>query len=131
MFRPVTHFIPWEFPLLLVVPAIAIDVILQRTDRLRPIARAAILGVAFFATFIAVQWPFANFLMTPLARNWVFGTAYMDFNTPERSFYARYLFAREASALQLWRGLLIAALTSCLMAWIGVHVGRALQKVRR
>ena len=42
----------------------------------------------FLVTFIAVQWPFANFLMTPLARNWFFGTSYMDFSTPATSPYA-------------------------------------------
>ncbi len=31
VYRQVTHFIPWEFPLLLIVPAFAIDLILQRT----------------------------------------------------------------------------------------------------
>ena len=59
------------------------DLILQRTGGVaaaRP--RAWSSASAFLATFIAVQWPFADFLMTPAARNWFFGTGYIDFATP-------------------------------------------------
>jgi hypothetical protein len=132
VYRPVTHLIPWEFPLLIVVPAAAIDVILRRTDTWRPIVRAMATGTAFLLTLIAVQWPFADFLMTPMARNRFFGTAYLDFSMPPRSPYARYLFAhREATATQFWRGMIIAALMSCVMTWTGLVLGRAMQKVRR
>ncbi len=34
VFHQVTHFIPWEFPLLLIVPAFVMDLIMQRTDDL-------------------------------------------------------------------------------------------------
>jgi hypothetical protein len=132
VYRPVTHFIPWEFPLLLVVPAVAIDLMLQRTDGWRPIVRAVSAGALFLATFIAVQWPFALFLMTPLARNRFFGSAYFDFSTSPRSPYARYVFfAREATPAQFWRGMLIATVVSCVMMWLGLRAGRGMQQVRR
>jgi hypothetical protein len=132
VYRPVTHFIPWEFPLLVIVPAFVMDLILQRTGGWRPIVRALAAGLAFFVAFIAAQWPFANFLMTPRARNWFFGAGYLDFSTSARSAYARdVFFAREATATQFWRGMLLAGLTSCLMMWVGVHAGRAMRKVRR
>ena len=70
--------------------------------------------------------------MTPLARNWFFGGGYVDFATPDRSPLARYVFFyRETSAAQFWRGMLIAAVMSCFMMWIGLHAGRAMRKVRR
>ncbi|HEV2983103.1 MAG TPA: hypothetical protein VGX46_01890 [Vicinamibacterales bacterium] len=132
VYRSVTHFIPWEFPLLLIVPALIVDLILRQTDGWRPIVRGLVTGAAFFATFIAVQWPFANFLMTPLARNRVFGTAYFDYSTNPRSAYARYAFyAREATATQFWRGMLIALAVSSLMMWIGLLAGRGMQRIRR
>ena len=58
--------------------------------------------------FVAVQWPFANFLMTPLARNWFFGTAYMDFSTPARLRCTRGTCSipTEATPAQFWRGML-------------------------
>jgi hypothetical protein len=131
VYRQVTHFIPWEFPLLIIVPAVAVDLILQRTARWRPIVRALAAGVAFLGIFVAVQWPFAGFLMTPYARNWIFGTAYMDFSTPVRSLYARYVFVPPEASAQFWRGMLIATLTSAVTAWIGIHAGRFMQKVQR
>jgi hypothetical protein len=131
VYRQVTHFIPWEFPLLLVVPALAIDLMLQRTEGWRPIVRGLTAGIVYLMAFIAAQWPFANFLMTPYARNWFFGTAYMDYSTPEHSLYARNLFVPNEGPAQFWRGMLIAALVSCLMMWLGTHAGRAMQRVKR
>jgi hypothetical protein len=131
VYREVTHFIPWEFPLLLVVPAVAIDLILQRTTAWRPILRAPVAGLAFLGVFVAVQWPFAEFLMTPLARNRVFGTAYMDYGTPATSLYARFVFPPPEAPGQFWRGMMVATLVSCAMVWLGIHAGRAMQKVKR
>jgi hypothetical protein len=132
VYQQVTHFIPWEFPLLIIVPAFVTDLILQRTATWRPLFRAAIVGTAFLAVFVAVQWPFADFMMTPAARNWIFGSGYLDFLTPPRSPLARYeFFYREPTAAAFWRNIAIATLLAWFMAWIGVHVGRAMQKVRR
>jgi hypothetical protein len=132
VYHPVTHFIPWEFPLLVLVPAFAVDLLLQRTESWRPVTRALAAGLVFLAVFAAVQWPFANFLMTPAARNWFFGTEYFDYGTSPRSAYARFVFApREATAVQFWRGMAIAAVSSCAMMWAGLHVGRAMRRVRR
>jgi hypothetical protein len=131
VYTPVTHFIPWEFPLLVVVPAFVTDVILQRTSHVRAAARALLTGVAFFATFFLLQWPFANFLMTPGARNWFFGTGYRDYGTPATSLYARFEFVPPETADVLIRGLSAAVLISCLMAYAGILAGRAMQRVRR
>ena len=132
VYRQVSHFIPWEFPLLVVVPAAAIDLLLQRTNGWRPLLRAVAAGTAFLGTFIAVQWPFATFLMTPFARNRFFGAGYFDFSTPPRTSYARYLFfPREATSTQFWRAMVIAGVVSCVMAWAGLHVGRSMQRARR
>jgi hypothetical protein len=132
VYQQVTHFIPWEFPLLLVVPALAVDLLRRYTDGWRPIVRGPIAGLVFLLTFIAIQWPFALFLMTPYARNWFFGTTYMDFSTPPDSLYARNMFAAaESTPAQFWRGMIVAALISCLMMWLGLHAGRAMQRVKR
>jgi len=132
VYREVTHFIPWEFPLLLIIPAVVLDLILQRTGGWRPLVRAVTGGLAFFAVFVMVQWPFASFMLTPSARNWFFGGGYLDFATPPRSPLARFeFFYREPDPSQFWRLMLIAAVMSCFMMWIGLHGGRAMRKVRR
>jgi hypothetical protein len=131
VYNIVTHFIPWEFPLLLIVPAFVTDLLLQRTSSWRPLLRGPAIGIAFFATFFVVQWPFANFLMSPLARNWFFGTTYQDYGTPPTSLYARFQFMPPESASQFWWGLAIAMLTTCVMTYGGIHAGRAMQRIRR
>ena len=131
VYTPVTHFIPWEFPLLVIVPAFVTDVILRMMAGLGPGARALVTGTAFFATFLFVQWPFANFLMSPSARNWFFGTTYRDYGTPATSLYARFEFVPPEPTDVLVRGLIVAAITSCLMAYAGILAGRAMQRVRR
>ena len=132
VFQPVTHFIPWEFPLLLIVPAFVTDLILQRTREWRPLVRATVVGTAFFAAFVAVQWPFADFMMSPAARNWFFGSGYLDYGTPSWSPLARYeYFDREPTLAMFWRNMAIAGVVACFFAWLGMHLGRAMQKVRR
>jgi hypothetical protein len=131
VYNPVTHFIPWEFPLLVIVPAAVTDVVLQRTSPWRPWLRGLTTGVAFLATFFVVQWPFAIFLMTPAARNWVFGTTYSDYGTPPSSLYGRFEFEAAEAPLTMLSGLIVAAMVSWLMAYLGLHVGRAMHQVRR
>ena len=132
VYYPVTHFVPWEFPLLILAPAVAVDLLLQRTAGWRPLVRALAAGVVFLGVFAVVQWPFADFLQTPAARNWFFGTHYFDYGTPARAAYRRYVFAaRDATPMQFWRGMAIAAVISCTMMWIGLHAGRAMKKVQR
>jgi hypothetical protein len=131
VYNPVTHFIPWEFPLLIVIPAIATDLILQRTTSWRPLLRGLLIGTAFFAIFVAVQWPFANFLMMPAARNWFFGTFYFDYGTPATSLYARYEFLPPDSPTRFRVGMTIALVITCAMTYIGLHAGRAMQRVKR
>jgi hypothetical protein len=132
VYQPVTHFIPWEFPLLVIVPCAVVDLLLQRTAAWRTLPRAVAIGAAFLVTFALVQWPFANFLMTAHARNWFFGAHYMDYGTPPRSLYARFLFeVNEPTRAAFWQGMGIALVTSIVMAWVGLYGGRRLQRVQR
>jgi hypothetical protein len=80
----VDRFMPPDFPLLLVVPALAIDVAMRRVSggRWRDWWLAAVIGVVFVVSFLAVQWPFADFLMSPWARNDFFGSHRMDYGVP-------------------------------------------------
>ena len=74
-----TQFIPPEFPLLLIVPAFALDLLWQRTGGWGDWKQALVSGTLFLAVFAAVQWPFADFLMSPAARNWFFGAGYFGY----------------------------------------------------
>jgi hypothetical protein len=71
--HPMDHMAPPLFPLLLAVPALAIDFFLQRREGKRAgWLDAAAIGAAFLALFFAVHWFFADFQISPAARNWFF-----------------------------------------------------------
>lgn len=80
----IDRFMPPDFPLLLVAPALAIDMLMRRVapGRWRDWGLAAALSVAFVVTFVAAQWPFADFLVSPWARNDFFGSHRMDYGVP-------------------------------------------------
>ena len=69
--------------------------------------------------------------MAPTARNWVFGTTYFDYGTPSTSLYARFEFVPPEPRDALLRGLMTAAVISCVMAYAGILAGRAMHRVRR
>src|SRR5436309_15930754 len=82
--------VPPPFPLLLVVPAAAIDLLLRRAGRNRDWMLSVAAGLAFLALFFVVQWFFTEFLLTPHARNFFFGGDQLDYSSrlgPWRSGY--------------------------------------------
>jgi hypothetical protein len=78
----VERFIPPDPPLLLIVPAVAIDLMMRRWRSLGDWRLAAGLAIAYLAVLLAVQWPFADFLTTSWARNWVFGVEHIAYMVP-------------------------------------------------
>lgn len=72
----VDRMVPPVFPLLLVGPALAMDLIHQRAGLKRGLWRDSLLAmglaVAFTGVFLAIQWNFSAFLMSESARNWFF-----------------------------------------------------------
>src|SRR5579883_1226101 len=129
VFNPVTQFIPPQFPLLIIVPAIALDLLRPRIREWNIWLQAAVCGTVFFVLFFAVQWPFADFLMTPAAANGFFGTIYRDYGTGPNSLEARNLFLpaeRNFGALML-----IAFAVSLAMSRFGLGWGRWMRTVKR
>jgi hypothetical protein len=76
IYNHVTHLVPPPFPLLLVVPAVAIDLIFLGLRQRRGWSWTALrmLGAAtaFTAVFLATQWYFSGFEISPAADNWFF-----------------------------------------------------------
>ena len=78
--RPLTSMQPSEFPLLLFVPAVAIDLLLRRHSAPGEVPAkasadwpiAAVGAVAFVLLFGVVHWYFAEFMLSEGARNYVF-----------------------------------------------------------
>jgi hypothetical protein len=126
----VDRFVPPDFPLLLFVPGLAIDLIMQRVSpgRGRDWLLAAALGIVFVAVFVATQWPFADFLMSPWARNGIFGTNFMDYGVnPE--IQARWYRLNPPDNLIV--GLPIAMVIGAISARFGLWWGNWMSRVQR
>jgi hypothetical protein len=130
VYQNVTRFVPPEFPLLLIAPAVALDLFWQRiTWRGWKVALAS--AALFLATLAVVQWPFANFLMSLAARNRVFGVGYFAYFVRPASLYATYRFVVTEHGAALWREISLAALTATIGSGIGILWGDRMRRIRR
>ena len=130
IFVPIDRFVPPDFPLLLVVPAMVIDLVMRRVapGRWRDWGLAAALAVVFVATFLAVQWPFADFLVSPWARNDLFGSHRMDYSVSPQ-IQARWYQLNPPDNLSI--GLAIAVAVGFVSARLGLWWGNWMSRVRR
>jgi hypothetical protein len=131
VFNPLKQFTPPEFPLLLIVPAFALDLLWARTAHWKRWIQAVVSGVVFVGAFMAAQWPFANFLMSPAARNWFFATRYFGYDVNPASYYARYLFYPAEPAAVFRQELLLALAAAIVTTWLGLAWGAWMQRIRR
>lgn len=132
VYQRVTHFIPAEFPLLLIVPAFLLDFLWARTNHSNKWLQATVSGVVFVAVLVAVQWPFASFLNSPAAGNWVFGNNYFDYNLRPNDLYVRHLFLSvEKTTRQFWTEMALALVFAILTMRLGFAWGGWMQRIRR
>jgi hypothetical protein len=132
IYQHIGHMVTLSWPLWLIVPAIAIDWLRSRYDgRVPTIALAALAGAAFLVTFIAVEWPFATFLVeNPAARNWFFNGANYVYWAGS-AYVARSHHFSPAASRDLGRNLAIALALAMISSGVGLAWGRWLTKVRR
>ncbi len=132
VYYKVTHFIPNDFPMLILPAAIAIDLVRRRVAGCGLWRQALALGPAFLAVFAACQWPFADFLMSPASRNWIFGTHYIPFFVPPESDYAAHVFTEPlTSAASIALAMLVAAAAAVLSARAGLGWGGWMRRLQR
>lgn len=151
IFNPVTHMVPLPFPLLLIFPALAIDLILRKagesyttthlTDQqgrsgpFRNIALAILLGAVFFAVLLAVQWYFSKFMLSPYARNWFFmSDRVFGYNFPKGEWQTQFWRLDPShprfDPLTISSVAVILGLAS-ISSWVGLFFGSWMRKVRR
>jgi len=122
VYENVVCMIPPKFPILLLVPAFALDLI--RQSRISGWRWASVSGFAWTGLLAAVEWPFATFLMSPYAANRFFGTRFVDFGTPPDNPDALRIFEAPQHGLHLYAGLLLAAVIATLAIRSGELFGR-------
>jgi hypothetical protein len=131
VFYPVTHLVPPKFPILLIAPAFVLDLLWYRTRAWKLWQVALVSGLVFVAVIFAVEWPFANFLLSHSSENRFFGTIYFDYNSRPDGFDRLRHFFRPDSGATLWLGLLRASLYASLSTWLGLLFGRWMRGVQR
>jgi hypothetical protein len=131
VFNPVTQMIPAKFPILILVPALALDLLWQRAKNWKLWQIALVSGILFIAVLTAVEWPFANFLLSDASKNRFFGTIYFDYNSrPTGADRLREWFYPD-HGIALYGGLLRAAVYASISTWIGLLFGRWMRGVQR
>lgn len=132
VYQNVTHLVPPDFPLLIIVAAIAFDVVRRSLSAWGKWAQSAALGTAFFASFIAVQWPFANFLMSPASRNRFFATNNFPYFVPSSSHWVQSIYVHtENSSTQFWIVMAMSLAAAVVMTRIGLGWGDWMRRIRR
>jgi hypothetical protein len=129
VYQQVTHLIPPQFPILFIVPCFIADLLLQRLESRSPWFKALLIGPAFVLGLMAVQWPFADFLMSPASRNWIFGTAYLPYYEPAVNPWQFKVLEKTTGAFVLTiAGALVA---SVLTTRFGLAWGDWMRRLRR
>jgi len=132
VYQNVTHLVPPDFPLLILAPAIAVDLLRRRIGTWSRWAQAAALGATFVVTLIAVQWPFAGFLMSPASRNWFFGTHYHPYFAPPSWASVRNVFLpTEQTPAEFWLRMAMALAGATVMMRLGFTWGEWMRRLRR
>jgi len=126
--NPVTRMIPPPFPLLVIVPALGIDLWMKRS-RLNDWLLAVALGATFVFGMLLVHWWWGEFLLSPLARNRFFGVDRWDYYIRVGEW--RYQFWNTTDVPGFLRGLGIALAQAIVTSRLGLWIGRGMTSVRR
>jgi hypothetical protein len=135
IYNPVTHMVPPPFPMLLFIPAIAIDLLLSRF-RMNDWLLAAAIGVVFVSVMLVVHWFWAEFMLSPSARNFFFGADQWDYTSRLGEWRYQY-WNRDVDASGNWSpvrfaaGMGIAFLIAIFTSRIGLAWGKGMARVKR
>jgi hypothetical protein len=136
IYNPVTHMIPPAFPLLIIVPAFAVDLLMRKFGRGHDWKLSILLGLTWVAVMLAAHWFWAEFLVSPGARNFIFGAdqwSYTDRLGPWRYQYWNLDVnaAGKWSPLGFSKGIAAAVLLGIVSSRLSLFWGSGMAKVKR
>jgi len=130
VYTRVTHMVPLAFPLLVFVPALAIDWLTARMADGNKWLLSLAAGISFLLVCMAVQWPFADFMVSTHARNPIFGMNNFPYMQPPSTYHFAWELQTEPMKV-LWKNLGIAATAAFVSAGVGLVCGDWLRRLRR
>lgn len=133
VFYHIDHFQPFKFPLLLIVPAITIDILFDKLKNNAAWVKILLASLAFILLFFVVQWYFGGFYHTSqLAKSWFFASYSLSFQQDPGSKY-RYAFnpGLTDAGRHLVRGLSIAAFCAIISGCTGYAWGGWMKRIQR
>ena len=132
VYTNVTHMVPMAFPILLAPAAFGLDLVLNRFSNRSRWLQAALAATAYLAFLLIVSWPWASFMMTPAALNWVFGQNYFPYQFPPSEHYLAWQFQRyEPTRAQFALGFVYAWIAGAASVLVGIIFGDWLSRLRR
>ena len=132
VFTPITHMIPLGFPVLVLPGAVVLDLVHDRFAARSDNWKAAVAGVGFLAATVAVNWPFAYFMMSAYARNWIFAMNEFGYDMPPSQYHLAWtLRPYEKTHLDFGVGMLIALIATFISARVGMYWGDWMRRIRR
>lgn len=132
VYQKIAHMVPMEFPLLVIVPAVVLDVFWSKISAWNKWTQATAAGAIFLVVFTAVQWPWADFLMSMRSANWIFGTNYFAyFDSPNGYDFRRLFYQVEPTRARFWLVMAEALVAAILSSRLGLAWGDWVRKIRR
>jgi hypothetical protein len=134
VYNPVTYFVPPQFPLLLIIPAFALDWFWHRFSHRSNWFQAIGGGALFLATYFCTQYPFATFLMSDAAKNYFWGSIHFGYYVPPTSKLMRgqfYTAFGEETLRGYWLVMAQALLIAILTTRAGLALGAWMRTIQR
>jgi hypothetical protein len=127
------HYQAFQFPIMLIAPALVMDMLFQRFSSLKISRLALIMGIGFIVPMVIVQWYFGGFLHeSPLAQNWVFGSHYWYFGAdPNWEYRNKFAPWSLQTIPDFLIGILWATAFSIASAYIGLIWGKWMNRIQR
>ena len=125
IYNAIDHFVPPPFPILLVVPAVAIDLVLRRGPE-NDWSRAALMGIGFVLLLLAVQWYWSIYLVSPASENFLLGVQRWNYNNQLSAWQHRFWNVRDnpLTLPGVFTAIAIAVAGSRLGLWWGAWMAR-------
>ncbi len=128
IYNALDRFVPPPFPILLVIPAMVIDLVMRRGPE-NDWSRAALAGIGFLLVVLGVQWFVTPYFVSPRSENYLFGAQRWNYNSTPGPW--RYEFWDLRNNPLTIRSLVIAAALAVASARIGIWWGAWMARVRR